>query len=685
MRLLFALSTLLLLSTTLVHSREVYPLNDDWRLFSSSEGSGDRARNISLPFSWSLEQNTPVRNTSTNFLRTLFIPRGWRGERVFLKFGAVATTADLFVNGRHVGEHRGGATAFSFEITDFVDFGESNIVLLRVTSIPGNDILPTSVEYEQYGGIYRDVELIVTPQSAISPVFYGSDGLFVTTRSAEKGSVSGDVAVRFVTPKAVERRVVLSICDKSGTEVFHKELPKVRIEEKTPTVIPFNISNVNLWTPDDPTLYDVTVSLHSVATGALEVASERDELTVTTGFRTISLAKDGSVNGAVRINDKPILFRGVSLYHDHPTLGAELTRESLTQDLDVLQDLGANAIRSAIVPHDRSLYELCDSLGVMVWIDTPLARSPYLSDIPYFPTERFRDNGMQQLREIIYQNYNHPSVMMWGLFSLLTTRGDAVDGYIRLLNEEAQKIDTSRPTVALSNQNGVINNISDLIVWRQNLGWSNGLLTDIGVWRDQLHNKWSSMRSGVLYGEGGSVFHQVDRSEIPTVRTQQRDGWFPEVRQSAMHEEYAAQLSADSLFWGNWMNSLYDFKAPRSLLGENVTGLVSFDRKIRKDSYFLYRALWNKDEPTLHIAGKRARMVGMGDSVIMLRVYASDNSSIPVATVNGREYKMRREAQSQYVIEKMPVRGRAKVVVTQGVLKDSAEFIYDSPLRNPER
>ncbi|MFI3305984.1 MAG: glycoside hydrolase family 2 TIM barrel-domain containing protein [Rikenellaceae bacterium] len=680
---ILAIAAIVLLSNSTLEAREVMKLNDDWRLFSASEGSGDRARNISLPFSWSLERNTPVRHTSVNFLRTLFIPNRWSERRIFLKFGAVATSADLFVNGRYVGEHRGGSTAFTFEITDKVTFGESNIVVLRVTSIPGNDILPTSTEIEQYGGICRDVELISTAQSAISPTFYGSDGLFVTTREIDGETILGEVTAHFVSPRAVDRGAQLTIRDNAtGEVVLNQSIEKIVVDEAKPAVIPFTLVGAKLWSSDLPNLYDVTLTLNAPVANS----EQGDEVSVRTGFRTIALAPDGSVKGALFINNESTLLRGVSLYHDHPTLGVELTPESFAADVATIQDLGANALRSAIVPHDRALYELCDERGVMVWIDTPLSRSPYLSDISYFPTDRFRENGMQQLREIIYQNYNHPSVVMWGLFSLLTTRGDAADGFIRQLNDEAHRIDITRPTVALSNQNGVMNTIPDLIVWKQKLGWDNGQFGDIGVWRDLIHKNWSHLRSGVLYGEEGSVGHQVDRSEIAVVRSRKRDAWFPEVRASAMHEAYAAELQSDSLMWGKWLNSLYDFKAPRSLLGENASGVVSFDRKSRKDSYFLYRALWNSDEPTLHIADKRARMLGMGDSLITMRVYSSNDSIAPIVTINGKqEREMRRIAPSQYVLDELSVRRRTNVVVTQGDMSDSVEFIYGSPLRTPER
>lgn len=672
------------LSTLHCDARESYPLSGNWRLFAAAEGRGDRARNVALPCSWSLEQNTPVSMTSTNLLRTLYLPERYRNDRVFLKFNGVNSIADLYVNGAFVGEHRGGATAFLFEITDRVKFGETNMVLLRVSSLQRNDIMPTSVEHEVYGGVYRDVELIVTPKVAIDPDVYGADGLFVTTRTVGGGVVKGDVKVHFIADQPADRSLTLRITDENGNELFKSTQPKVHISEKSPVVLPFEVANASLWSPSNPTLYNVSVSLGSVAAGGGDVRNQRDEVVVKTGFRTVMIANSGAVKGVVRINGEPTIMRGVSLYHDDPAAGGVIDERIHREQLEVVRDLGANAVRSAVMPHDKSLYSLCDSLGVMAWVETPFSRSPYLSDVAYFPTKEFEENGMQQLREVIHQNYNHPSVVMWGIFSLLTPREEGVLDYIKRLNAESKAVDKSRPTVALSNQNGEINEITDLVVWRQNIGWDNGLLDDIAIWSEQLHSKWGHLRSAIMYGAGGSVDHQIDRAELARSRELKREGWFPEVRQSEMHEVYAKNLAADSLFWGLWHNTLYDFKAPRSILGESVEGLVSFDRQDKKDAYYLYRALWNSDKPTLHIADKRACMVGDGSSNITLRVYASGTTP-PVATINGEKQTMKSVAPAQFILENVKVTGRTKITVTQDGLSDSVEFIYDSPIRNQER
>ncbi len=663
--------------TFTISAREVLPLNDNWRIFSTADGSGDQALNISLPDSWDANSNYSANLTNANYLRNIFAPRRWSNERVYIKFYGVESVADLFVNGSHVGEHRGGATAFTFEISNHLKYGEDNTIMVMVSSSPRNDVLPTSVEHKIYGGINRDVELIITPQCSISPTFYGSDGVFVTTESIDSKVVKGNVTIHLSTIKPCERNINVSINDARNTPLFNQTLKRLKIDGTTPLVVPFEIKGAEMWSPENPALHTVNVTLSDDA----QNEKNTDQIVVTTGFRTIQIAPDGKSKQGVMINNKPMLMRGVALYHDHPNGGGGITNKSVAEDMIFVKELGANAIRSAIVPHAPYLYDLCDREGIVAWVDTPLARSPFLTDVEYYPTDSFEQNGIKQMKEVIYQNYNHPSIIMWGLFTLVRSQGRDIIDYITTLNNMAKSADPSRPTVALSNQNGSINSISDLIVWLQNIGWSRGSLDDIAVWSNLLHNKWSEFRSAVAYGEGGSIAHQIDRDEIEQDRAYNREGWFPEPRQSQMHEVYTQHLASDSLFWGVWLTSLFDYKAPRTHLGEKTTGLVTFDREHRKDAYYLYRAMWNKEVKTLHIADKRSRI--LGDTLYTLRVYASE-STPPLAHIGADSFEMEHVAPSQFALKRITINRRRKIIVTQGELRDSVELTYGSPLRSRE-
>ncbi len=659
----------LFLSITNLTARQIYPLNEGWKFFFATENNADNARQVNIPHVWDSSSSLLKMVTSANYTKEIFAPREWGDKRVFIKFYGVQRVANLLVNGKHVGDHRGGATAFTFEITSFLELGENNAIYVGVNNAPQNDILPLSYEHDISSGIYRDVELIVTPQNAISPTYYGSEGLFVTTDAVASNQASGSVKVMISPKGGTPCRATLTITDPTAVDkvIFKRNISNIDIKSES-FEIPFSVKGIKPWSPTTPCLYDFNVTLSS--------DNQEDQVSVRSGFRTVKVA----AQSPLKINDSEVAVKGVTLYHDHPLVGDALTHREYDCDLKLIRELGATAIRSAIYPHDRYLYKECDREGLLVWVDFPFARAPFLSDLAYFPTDAFHNNGRQQLSEIILQNYNHPSVVMWGLFSMLTQRGDDSVEYLKELNTLASRLDPNRPTVAISNQNGDHNMIPDMVVWRQDLGWGRGSFSDIEVWRDLIHSKWSQFTSGVSYGESGAVTDQSDEIKTPARFTSET--WFPESRQRAMHEEYAKVLDGDSKFWGVWLNTMFDFGSSRSVLRQKRTGLMTFDRQQRKDVFYLYKALWNKDDPTLHITNRRNRH--LRDSIYTLMVYASDTVQIPTATVNGRSYTMRMVAPSQFVADSVIVSAARYVVVEQGNMRDSVEFTYGSPLK-PQR
>jgi beta-galactosidase len=325
-------------------------------------------------------------------------------------------------------------------------------------------------------------------------------------------------------------------------------------------------------------------------------------------------------------------------------------------------------------PHAQYLYDRCDELGVLAWIDTPLSRAPYLSDVFYYATPKFHDNGVQQLREIIIQNYNHPSVVMWGIYSLIWLRGDNVLDYVRELNSTAKTLDPSRATVACSNQDGDINFITDLIVWQQSLGWERGVIDDVKVWSDKLHTEWSHLCSAVAYGEGGSIDQQTD---LPLKSGEIDKRWLPEQWHTSLHEGYAKILNTDEKFWGIWINNMYEFGSVRHNDGISRTGLITFDHKDKKDAYYLYRALWNKEQPTLHIAEKRRNV--RQDSMQVVKVYSSA-AEAPTLLVNKEAVTLNEVAPCIYESDAVPMTPRTQVVVKAGEMEDHTTITIGNAL-----
>ena len=660
----FITLVLLMLGIALsARAREVFPINEGWRFYFKTERTSDNARHVTLPHSWNtdpLAQGYWLETTG-NYMNGMYIPKEWASKRLFVKFYGVQSVADVFVNGSHVGTHRGGGTAFVFEITDKIRFGTDNALLVMVSNSWRDDVLPTSTDMNSYGGIYREAELIVTESTAVSPLYYGSDGVLIHPQSVSAERAEGEIEVHLTSRSENTCMLNLEISAPDGRTLFTKR-QKAKIEDK-PVLIPFQVENPELWSPDHPALYTVTA--------AIGEDSITDRVVVRTGFRSLNVTPDDGF----LINGVRTPLHGVVLHHDNALSGGTLVAQDYDADLQVVRRIGANAIRSAVMPHAQYLYDRCDETGLMVWIDAPLQRSPFLSDMAYFATPAFEENGLQQLREIIAQHINHPSVVMWGIFSQLWMRGDDVTPYLRRLNETAHTMDASRPTVACSDQDGTVNFITDLIVWKQNVGWQRGSTDDVAVWRDLLQKNWSHLRSGVQYGEPGFLGHKSYTSQaLP------RSNWLPEERQTRFHEEYARNLQNDSLFWGVWIESLFDYGSSRRPYGVNGTGLLTLNRREAKDAFYLYKALWNTAEPTLHIVNKRLRL--RDGNMQLFRVYSSAGTPLIMAgadTLAVTEY-----APCQYRTDSVSLQGVVEIKAMAGALRDSVTIRIGNVLK-PKR
>ena len=658
------IATLLLLAACAsVQAREVFPLNEGWRFFFKSENSSDNARHVTLPHTWNTDTGACgyFLETTANYQNDMYVPAEWASKRLFVKFYGVQNVADLFVNGYHVGAHRGGSTAFTFEITDKIRFGEDNALLVVVSNNSRDDVLPASTDMNLYGGIYREAELILTGKTAVSPLHLGSEGVLVRQNSVTSALVEGEAEIYLTSAGESTCMLTLDITAPDGRKVFTKR-QKTRLDGR-PVVIPFSIADPQLWSPSSPALYRVTASIGE--------ETVTDSVTVRTGFRNIQV----TTAGGLTINGERIPVHGVTLYHDNAISGGAVLAQDYDADLQQIRDLGANALRSAVMPHAQYLYDRCDEQGLLVWVDSPLHRSSFLGDVAYFATPQFEQNGIQQLQEIIAQNYNHPSVVMWGIFSRLWMRGDDVTPYLRRLNDTAHAMDRSRPTVACSDQNGGLNFITDLIVWRQDVGWRKGSTDDVAVWRNQLQKNWSNLRSGVCYGGSGFIGHKSY-----TAQTAPRSNWMPEERQTRFHEEYVKNLQNDSLFWGTWINNMFDYGSARRPYGINGEGLVTIDRRERKDAYYLYRALWNERKPTLHIVDKRRSLRDRNRQAFS--VYSSVGA--PTLFVGADTVAMTQYAACQYRSDSVEIQGIVQVKAVAGEQCDSVTLRVGNVLK-PKR
>lgn len=581
-----------------ISAREVYRLNTGWKFFYGDAVSSDFARQVTLPHIWN--PNGEQTHTMGNYMRTIDIPSEWQGKRIFVRFYGAASVADLSVNSQYVGTHRGAGTAFTFEITHKVRYGASNSLRVRVDNAQRNDLLPLALDENRYGGLYRDVELIVTDKVAVSPLYYSSDGVFITPKKTTKDLVEGEVNLHIISDRRDRSaNVHLAILSPERDTVFIDNL-RTKIDGKSDRMnlnIPFSVANPKLWGTEmgEQPLYTVVAK---ISTGTMS-----DSVAVKTGFRSISVGEDH----IIRLNNRPRRVQGVALYADRAHFGSALMPEHIATDMDLIEEIGANTIRMVTQPASTQYFDECDRRGITVWCDIPLVNSSFLADVPYTTSPSLAENGREQLREIVAQNYNHPSVIMWGIFSKLIVPGDDPRGYIRELNTLAHNIDPSRLTVGVSNQDGDINFITDLIVWHQNLGWQTGDVQDLNIWKEQLREGWSNLRSGLTYSAGGNTVHQ----DSLTVRPRLDRNWHPERWQTIFHESYMRTAGNDPIFWGTVAGNMFDFGSVRQAHIDGSTindhGLVSYDRSIKKDAFYIYKAAWNRYEPFVHIAEKRLR------------------------------------------------------------------------------
>ncbi|MBE6174127.1 MAG: beta-galactosidase [Rikenellaceae bacterium] len=645
MKRFFIYIALLICGFSTISAREVYVLNDNWKFFFTEENSSDNAREITLPHTWNAEAATNASlycQTTANYQHSLQIPAEWRGKRLFLRFGGVQSVADIFVNGHHAGNHHGGYTAFAVEITDLVSYGYNNSLLVVVSNAMRNDVLPTSTEDNAYGGIYRDVELIVTEQTTISPLYYGTEGVMIHQTEVAKERVAGYVDIALAGRKESTCLVNIDFVAPDGYVSLSKSV-KTKLDGKLFS-LPFTIENPELWSPAQPRLYKVRVTVGN------------DMVEVTTGFRKIEVDAETKLT----INGRRIRIHGVTLHHDQASVGNALTKREYNSDIALVRELGANAIHSATAPHAQYLYDECDRLGILAWVDVPFTRSPFFSDIAYYATERFEENGIEQLHEIVLQNINHPSVAMWGIFSMLRGNAKPQLNYIRMLNNTAKQLDASRPTVALSNQDGDINFITDLIVWHQATGWSKGAISDLDLWQGALRNNWGHLRQGVCYGDDFS-----GQAETPNRALEQK--------QLLFHEGYT-RLIDEGLFWGVWVNSMFDFGSLRHACGQRTTGLVDVTHRERKDIFHLYKSLWNRRTPTLHIVSKD-RGVRTCDKH-SITVFSSVGR--PTMTINGDTVACENVARTVYRTDTLTLKGINDIKVSVGDKSDEMTLTIGS-------
>ncbi len=525
------------------------------------------------------------------YAKTLHLTEFPKSQRYYLEFRGANSSADVYMNGKHLAHHDGGYSTWRVDVTDALE--NESLLVVAVDNAPNDTVYPQMADFTFYGGLYRDVNLICVPQSHFDLDYFGGIGLQVTP-IVEHGQAEVAVQVHLtnVQPGQCLRYTIL---DQEGNVVASTQ--------SSETCTAFSIPNVHLWNGrKDPYLYTCRAELIS-----------GDEIldTVSTAFGCRSFRIDPKRGFLLNGVEYPL--HGVSRHQDRRDVGNALLPEHHEEDMDLICEMGANTIRLAHYQHDQYFYDLCDQRGMVVW-----AEIPYIS--AHMPGGR--ENTISQMKELVTQNYNHPSIVVWGLSNEITMQStdlpDLLENH-QILNELVHKMDPKRLTavaaISSCSTDAPYLKLPDVVSYNHYFGWYGGDTSMNGPWFDQFHKDHPRTPIGCSeYGCEALNWHSSDPKQ----------GDYTEEYQAHYHEELIRQLFPRKYIWATHVWNMFDFAADARCEGGenglNHKGLVTFDRKYKKDAFYAYKA-WLSPEPFVHLCGKR--YVDRVEDVTKVTVYSN--------------------------------------------------------------
>lgn len=623
------------------YMRKTININTGWQ-FAGPDG---KVTKVNLPHTWN---NTDGQDGGNDY---------WRGvcryerniepvefdsnkERIYLEFQGVNSSADVRLNEASVCSHDGGYATFRADITDYLDMrdGKENKLTVMADNGVNDRVYPQKADFTFYGGIYRDVNLVIVNRVHFDMDYFGGQGIKVTP-SVEENNASVRIET-FVNQKE-EQDIRLEILDAKGNQVASG-----RGKDNT-----LKIPNVHLWNGvKDAYLYTAVASL-------LIDGEVVDQVSSRFGVRSFYVDPDKGFF----LNGRSYPLRGVSRHQDWKGLGNAITKEHHNKDMELIREIGANTIRLAHYQHDQYFYDLCDEYGMVVW-----AEIPYISE--HMPNGR--ENTVSQMKELIIQNYNHPCIICWGVSNEITIstkdKKDMLDNH-KMLNDLCHKMDPTRlTTLACYAVCGPFNksaHITDLVSWNLYLGWYVPGLFLNDLWMKFFHFRYPKRCLG--YSEYGCEAMPNLHSKKPA------RGDHTEEYQAVYHEYMLKCFERNPYLWATHVWNMFDFAADaRDQGGEpgmNHKGLITFDRKIKKDSFYLYKAYWS-DEPFVHIAGKRR--TDREESVTAIKVYTNQNK----VSLYADKKLIEEQTGNKVFTFRVPLNGKVNIEVKAGDCKDSAAF-----------
>lgn len=623
-----------LICTAAASAREVLPFNDGWHFlkgpFDAKDATGPKApagdwEEVAVPHTWNatdmqLEQKKYYAG-DTCYRKTFTVPKESKAGRTFIRFEGVGSVADLYLNGKFIGTHKGAYSAFVFDLTNALHYDKPNELLLRVSNKARPDVIPVNhYLFGVYGGIYRPVWLIRTESVNIAVTDYASPGVYLNQKRVTREKAEVNVLVKLENRETRTRDVTVhvDVLDHQGTRCAEAALPITLLPGgRQRATLDFSMENPRLWNGrKDPYLYQAVVT---VKAGGREI----DRVTQPLGLRFFEIIPgDGFY-----LNGEKTPMYGVCRHQDWWGLGSALTDDHHNHDLDVIMDLGATTVRFAHYQQAETIYAGCDKRGLLVWAEIPFVNRVTGQEGP---------NAREQLRELIRQNYNHPSIYIWGLHNEVYSPIDFTAALTTSLHDLAKEEDPYRYTGAVNGHGTMehgVNLQADVQGMNRYYGWYEGKLQGMVPWIENLETKYPDVKFMLTeYGADANIDHQT---EILGDSLNWTKPFYPETFQTKTHEYHWAVIKDHPYIIASYLWNTFDFGFPDVYRGDvparNMKGLVTIDRKTYKDSYFFYKASWSK-EPVLYITQRRLKNRERQNTTIT--VYS--NRGVPSVSLNGK-------------------------------------------------
>ncbi len=619
--------------------RNIININKDWLFVKDTQDITVREGvTLNLPHTWNAEDGFDGGNDyfrgSCLYVKTIKKSELPEADLYYLEFRGANSSCDVYVDGKKLSHHDGGYSTFRVNITEELK-DESEIAVI-VDNSANETVYPQMADFTFYGGIYRDVNLICVSNTHFDLDYYGAPGIKITpTVNGDSADVCVEVFVKNLTEG---QKIVYTVYDKDENEIAKCE--------STDTQANFKIENVHLWHGRrDPYLY-------CCETEIVEGETVVDNVCSRFGCRTFEINPD---RGFI-LNGEEYPLRGVSRHQDRWGVGNALLPEHHKEDMDLIYEVGATTIRLAHYQHDQYFYDLCDEYGMVIW-----AEIPYISRHMHTG----RENTISQMKELISQNYNHPSIVVWGLSNEISIGGsddDLLENH-RILNDLVHEMDKTRLTtiaaVSMCKMDDPYLLIPDVVSYNHYFGWYGGDTSMNGPWFDKFHQMHPTIPIGCSeYGCEALNWHTSDPKQ----------GDYTEEYQAFYHEELIRQLFTRKYLWATHVWNMFDFgadaRAEGGENGQNHKGLVTMDRKYKKDAFYAYKA-WLSDEPFVHLCGKR--YIDRVEDVTKVTVYS--NQPEVELFVNG-ESVGKKTAEDHFFYFDVKNVGESTIVAKAGELTD---------------